>query len=85
MNSNAQNALIVSGKSQKQKQWAIFSDPPPRAASMLGAVASRAKFQLGEARPSQKSAEDSNWQRGVACEFQKVRKVRIGNVTSRYL
>src|SRR6266852_4607351 len=29
MNSNAQNALIVSGKSQKQKQCAIFSDPPP--------------------------------------------------------
>jgi hypothetical protein len=60
MNSNAQNALIVSGKSQKQKQWAIFSDPPPRAASMLGAVASRDRFQLGDDRRFQKSVQNSN-------------------------
>ena len=36
MNSNAQNALIVAGKSQKQKQCAIFSGPPPRRVNVWG-------------------------------------------------
>jgi hypothetical protein len=53
MNSNAQNASIVSGKSQKQKQCAIFS--ARRVASILGIVASGGKFNLGEACRFQKA------------------------------
>src|SRR5260370_35074591 len=89
MHSKELNPLIVSGKSQKQKQCAVFFRPA--ASRRLNAWGCRVARQIpiGDSRRLQKkdrfekSLEGSSWQRGVICESQGNAKARIRKL--RYL
>src|SRR6267378_4369873 len=68
MNSNAQNALIVSGKSQKQKQCAVFSGRGLAPRQCLGPSHRAANFNRRASPASEKKAG-----------LRKVWKVRVGS------